>query len=48
MAGALLAAAIDQATDGNRSAFGRLLGHSDGSRVRAWLRAEPGADVAAA
>jgi hypothetical protein len=48
----LLRAAIDVATDacrwprvdgkGNRSAFGRLLGHSDGSRVRAWLREDRG------
>lgn len=37
---ALLAAAIDAATDGNRTAFGRLLGHSDGATVRRWLRAD--------
>ena len=33
----LLAAAIDVATQGNRSAFGRLLGHQDGAQVRDWL-----------
>lgn len=36
----LLEAALAVATDGNRSAFGRLLGHSDGSRVRTWLRGD--------
>lgn len=32
----LLIAAIDTATDGNVTAFARLLGYSDGSRVFAW------------
>lgn len=36
----LLEAAIEAATEGNRTAFGRLLGHSDGSRIRSWLRGE--------
>jgi DNA-binding transcriptional regulator YiaG len=36
----LLTQAIDVATHGNRSAFGRLLGHTDGSRVRTWLRGD--------
>lgn len=35
----ILIAAVDAATDGNVTAFARLLGYSDGSRVFAW-RAE--------
>lgn len=34
----LLDRAIAVVTNGNRSAFGRWLGHTDGSTVRAWLR----------